>query len=416
MQGRRRGDARAGSRALAGVRTIRVFVSSTFKDGHAERDAINHSAVPRLRLALAGRGLFLNVVDLRWGITEGAAESGDVVCLLEVTEWGYGWAQPQGGPEDPLLAASLRAAERDFPFVKAYPHASLTELEAASGSGGAPASSFYSAAPAFKNRWRSGTTRAAARTWLEEARLSHEAFASARRRVYVQVQGAFAPLDAHAAARTPPRHRPLGDGRERAGRCPRDALILHFVGGSARSARLFNLVQPPPPPPPPPRVLHEMVSDTPSPEAANDLANLYEDLGEYGRATRLYGEALQSIPSGPPLGIVAHNNMIFSGSEDNTETLTPVKSLTGHKTVFSLAANGRNLFSGSRDQSIKVWDLATLEMRKTLHSPHLDGVNAFALTSTSLFSGSRDKSIKQWDLNGFQATRSRMAAHAEGVV
>eukprot|EP00741_Cyanophora_paradoxa_P018513 tig00021070_g17872.t2 len=120
--------------------------------------------------------------------------------------------------------------------------------------------------------------------------------------------------------------------------------------------------------------------------------------------------------------IVAHNNMIFSGSEDNTvrvwsqETLTPVKSLTGHKsTVFSLAANGRNLFSGSRDHSIKVWDLATLEMRKTLHPPHLDGVNAFALTPTSLFSGSRDKSIKQWDLNGFQATRSRMAAHADWI-
>eukprot|EP00741_Cyanophora_paradoxa_P018502 tig00021070_g17864.t1 len=107
--------------------------------------------------------------------------------------------------------------------------------------------------------------------------------------------------------------------------------------------------------------------------------------------------------------IAAHNIMIFSGFEDKTVRVW------SQSTVFSLAANGRNLFSGSRDHSIKVWDLATLEMRKTLHPPHLDGVNAFALTPTSLFSGSRDKSIKQWDLNGFQATRSHMAAHADWI-
>eukprot|EP00741_Cyanophora_paradoxa_P018492 tig00021070_g17854.t1 len=232
----------------AGVRTIRVFVSSTFKDGHAERDAVpvNHSAVPRLRLALAGRGLFLNVVVLRWGIAEGAAESGDV---------------PEGGPEE------------------AYPHACVTELEILLGA-------FVD--PAGRER---------------EARLSREAFASARRRVYVH----------RCRVPSPPWTcllvtGPSGTGKS-AGRAgtPRDALILHFVGGSARSARLSNLVQYPPPasstrwggcerrrPP----AAAGFVADTPKPEAANGPADPYEDLGEYGRAARLYGEALQARERG----------------------------------------------------------------------------------------------------------------------
>jgi len=119
--------------------------------------------------------------------------------------------------------------------------------------------------------------------------------------------------------------------------------------------------------------------------------------------------------------LCASGSKLYSGAEDNTikvwslEQMQCMRTLSGHKsTVFSLIVNKDTLFSGSRDHSIKVWDAATLDCKRTLHPPHLDGVNAFAVTPTSVFSGSRDKSIKQWDMSSLTTTRS-VQAHSDWV-
>ena len=49
---------------------VRVFISSTFRDMHAERDYLVRFVFPELRERCAKRRLHLVDVDLRWGATE----------------------------------------------------------------------------------------------------------------------------------------------------------------------------------------------------------------------------------------------------------------------------------------------------------------------------------------------------------
>ncbi|KAJ0011533.1 hypothetical protein NQD34_012509 [Periophthalmus magnuspinnatus] len=65
-------------------RGVRVFISSTFRDMHAERDVLVRSVFPELRRRAAPHRLYLQEVELRWGVTE--EESGRAVelCLSEV--------------------------------------------------------------------------------------------------------------------------------------------------------------------------------------------------------------------------------------------------------------------------------------------------------------------------------------------
>lgn len=67
-------------------RSVRVFISSTFRDMHAERDYLVKELFPELRSILAKRRLHLIEVDLRWGITEEEAEKGNIkeICLDEI--------------------------------------------------------------------------------------------------------------------------------------------------------------------------------------------------------------------------------------------------------------------------------------------------------------------------------------------
>lgn len=46
----------------------RVFISSTFRDFHPERDLLQRKVAPRVRLACAAHGEQLDLVDLRWGV------------------------------------------------------------------------------------------------------------------------------------------------------------------------------------------------------------------------------------------------------------------------------------------------------------------------------------------------------------
>src|SRR5262245_54692393 len=110
-------------------RTIRVFVSSTFRDMHAERDHLNRFVFPELRSRCRRRGVEFVGVDLRWGITREEAQQGAAlaVCLAEIDRCQpffvgvvgdrYGWVPPPDAIPADLFdgpgRATATAAERD---------------------------------------------------------------------------------------------------------------------------------------------------------------------------------------------------------------------------------------------------------------------------------------------------------------
>ncbi|MER8565082.1 DUF4062 domain-containing protein [Mesorhizobium sp. M0924] len=50
------------------MRHVTVFISSTFRDMHAERDALHQIMLPELREQLATIGVTVEMLDLRWGV------------------------------------------------------------------------------------------------------------------------------------------------------------------------------------------------------------------------------------------------------------------------------------------------------------------------------------------------------------
>ena len=69
-------------------KTVKIFVSSTFKDMDAERDVLIKNVFPRLREKAEGIDLFIREVDLRWGVTEEQAKRGEAleICLDGIEE------------------------------------------------------------------------------------------------------------------------------------------------------------------------------------------------------------------------------------------------------------------------------------------------------------------------------------------
>jgi WD40 repeat protein len=67
-------------------RTFRLFISSTFSDFIAEREALRTQVFPKLEFFCAERGARFQAVDLRWGITDEAQREHDTmrICLEEV--------------------------------------------------------------------------------------------------------------------------------------------------------------------------------------------------------------------------------------------------------------------------------------------------------------------------------------------
>ncbi|XP_067330368.1 telomerase protein component 1-like isoform X2 [Channa argus] len=65
-------------------RGLRVFISSTFRDMHAERDMLVRSVFPELRRRAAPHSLYLQEVELRWGVTEEESGRATELCLSEV--------------------------------------------------------------------------------------------------------------------------------------------------------------------------------------------------------------------------------------------------------------------------------------------------------------------------------------------
>ena len=85
---------------------IRLFVSSTFRDMHAERDYLNRFVFPELRSRCSRHGVEFVGVDLRWGVTAEEAEQRGAlkICLEEIDRCRpyflgllgerYGWVPP----------------------------------------------------------------------------------------------------------------------------------------------------------------------------------------------------------------------------------------------------------------------------------------------------------------------------------
>ena len=67
-------------------RVVRVFISSTFRDMHAERDYLSRFVFPELRSRCLQRGADFIGLDLRWGVTEEEAqrEGALAICLKEI--------------------------------------------------------------------------------------------------------------------------------------------------------------------------------------------------------------------------------------------------------------------------------------------------------------------------------------------
>jgi tetratricopeptide (TPR) repeat protein len=139
-------------------RSIRVFLSSTFRDMHGEREVLIKHVLPQLRKRCEARGVSFTEVDLRWGITEAQAECGEVlpVCLAEIDRCRpffigllgerYGWV-PEKIPAELL--------ER-YPWLAGHGGKSVTELEILHGvlnnPGRARFARFYFRDPAYADQ------------------------------------------------------------------------------------------------------------------------------------------------------------------------------------------------------------------------------------------------------------------------
>jgi hypothetical protein len=68
------------------TRTFRVFVSSTFEDLTAERDALQRDLFPKLRQLCEENGARFQAIDLRWGVRDEAALDQQTmeICLREI--------------------------------------------------------------------------------------------------------------------------------------------------------------------------------------------------------------------------------------------------------------------------------------------------------------------------------------------
>jgi telomerase protein component 1 len=112
-------------------KTARVFISSTFRDMHAERDHLVKVVFPALRERLEEYRIYLVDIDLRWGVTRERAENDQVLdlCLrriegcrpffLGILGERYGWV--------PMRYSA--GALTKFGWIQQHTGKSVTELE-----------------------------------------------------------------------------------------------------------------------------------------------------------------------------------------------------------------------------------------------------------------------------------------------
>jgi hypothetical protein len=113
------------------VRFVGVYICSSFRDMHGERDYLVKFVFPQLRTLCESRGVTWVDVDLRWGITAEESASGKVVSIV-MDEIGrcrpffIGLLGERYGYVPQELPAELIASH---PWVLKYPRVSVQELE-----------------------------------------------------------------------------------------------------------------------------------------------------------------------------------------------------------------------------------------------------------------------------------------------
>ncbi len=267
-------------------RVIRVFISSTFRDMHAERDYLVKFVFPQLRRLCEARGVTWGEVDLRWGVTDEEAAEGKVlpICLEEINRCRpyfigllgerYGsvpqsipaellekedWLREQFGErksvtELEILHGVLRnpamaghayfyfrdpvwldrlppgARREDFLSEDAASAGKLRQLKQLIGASGLPVRENYPTPEALGALVLADLTAVIDRLFPEGSQpdpltreaLDHAAYARSRERVYVGRPESFARLDAHAD----------GGGDQ--------PLVILGESGSGKSALLAN--------------------------------------------------------------------------------------------------------------------------------------------------------------------------------
>jgi tetratricopeptide (TPR) repeat protein len=246
----------------AARQSIRVFISSTFRDMHAERDHLVKFVFPQLRRLCESRGVTWGEVDLRWGVTDEQVAEGEVlpICLEEIRRCRpyfigllgerYGWVPDSLPPKllesepwlrehlaekvsvtelevlhgvlrnstmaghvffyfrDPRYAMEQPAAHRaDFLSTDAASSAKLRNLKERIRGSGLPVRENYPTPKALGDLVLRDMTAVIDRLYPEGSRpdpldreaMDHAAYARSRARVYIGRDEYFQRLDAYAA-------------------------------------------------------------------------------------------------------------------------------------------------------------------------------------------------------------------------
>ena len=112
-------------------RVVRVFVSSTFKDMHAEREQLVKFTFLELRKRCRERQVDFVDVDLRWGITDEQKTAGKVlpICLAEINRCRPYFIGLLGERYDSVPEHIGEELSEREPWLKEHYHKSITELE-----------------------------------------------------------------------------------------------------------------------------------------------------------------------------------------------------------------------------------------------------------------------------------------------
>eukprot|EP00002_Diphylleia_rotans_P032530 TRINITY_DN6843_c0_g1_i4.p1 TRINITY_DN6843_c0_g1~~TRINITY_DN6843_c0_g1_i4.p1 ORF type:complete len:699 (-),score=107.07 TRINITY_DN6843_c0_g1_i4:1504-3600(-) len=114
---------------------VRLFLSSTFRDMQRERDSFFRYGEPRLRDWAKKKGLALDFIDLRWGLTTEVSSNGEVTirCFESIEQCPYflctlgsryGWIPDHSQPNEWHPNTDKR-----YPFLRDYESLSVTHYE-----------------------------------------------------------------------------------------------------------------------------------------------------------------------------------------------------------------------------------------------------------------------------------------------
>ncbi|WP_298577254.1 AAA family ATPase [uncultured Luteimonas sp.] len=147
---------------------VRVFLSSTFLDFQWERDHLNTCVLPEVNAALCERGLRIDLIDLRWGVSDeaGLDHAAVEVCLGEIERCCAGDAAPAF-----ILMLGEREGWQPLPtLIEAGRFAQLLEALPAGTPGGQVLRAWYRRddnhlPPSWALRSRRGTPEADPARW-----------------------------------------------------------------------------------------------------------------------------------------------------------------------------------------------------------------------------------------------------------